>query len=104
MTSEEVNVNVAYRHAIGQELSDHLARQVAGYWHDGQWTAFYAFASSGHYDRTGLLRELSDTIADCYATAADEDRLQLDMLGTYFVNRDATDGPWDGSSEDDDDA
>lgn len=69
------------------EVSTDVARAIAGQWHDGQASAFYAFASSGHYDRDALLRELSDTIAQSYTAASTDDCLTLDMLGTYLINR-----------------
>lgn len=70
-----------------RELSDDEARAVASAWHGGQASAFYSFASSGHYDRDALLRELSDTIQASYTTASSADRLALDMLVTYLINR-----------------
>lgn len=74
----------------GREVSDDVARAIAGQWHDGQATAFYSFASTGHYDRDALLAELSGTIADAYdapGRATADARLMLDMLGTYLINR-----------------
>lgn len=71
----------------GVEIDDDLARAFAAHWHSGQGSAFYSFASTGTYDRAALLRELSDTIATDYATVPAGARIALDMLGTYFVNR-----------------
>jgi hypothetical protein len=71
----------------GQEVSAPVARCIAGYWHGGQGSAFYSFASSGHYDRDALLRELSDNIAASYRDLDADDRVPLDMLGTYLINR-----------------
>ena len=89
LTTPQLNSIVADTAAQGFELDDAVAQTVAAYWHGGQGSAFYAFASSGHYDRAALLRELSDVIAASYNlpnTGADG-RLQLDMFGTYLVNR-----------------
>lgn len=71
----------------GEELADDVARTVASWWHSGQESAFYAFSSSGHFDRDDLLGELSRTIGSDYRSADDDGRLSLDMLGTYFVGR-----------------
>jgi hypothetical protein len=73
----------------GMEVSDAVAQCIAGYWHGGMGSAFYSFASSGHYDRSALLRELSDVIASSYREVDEDDRMVLDMLGTYLVNRDS---------------
>jgi hypothetical protein len=69
------------------EIATGAARAIAGLWHGGQGSAFYAFSSSGHYDRDALLAELSDVIAHSYNSAPADDRLMLDMLGTYLINR-----------------
>jgi len=76
----------------GVEVHEDVARAIAGQWHDGQASAFYSFASSGYYDRDALLRELSDTIADAYhrPDATVRERLMLDVLGTYLMNREAS--------------
>lgn len=74
-------------HEMGEEMDTDVARTVASWWHGGQGSAFYAFSSSGHYDRDDLLRELSRTIEQSYRSTDDDGRLQLDMLGTYFLNR-----------------
>lgn len=75
------------RGEAGLEIEDDCARAIAGQWHDGQSSAFYAFASSGHYDRSALLAELSDTIADHYRSSSPDNRLELDAFGTYLINR-----------------
>jgi hypothetical protein len=89
LTTAVLNDRCRWAQEDGRELSDGEAATVASYWHNGQASAFYAFASSGHYDRDALLRELSDCIATSYAYATFADRLQLDMLGTYLLNRPA---------------
>jgi len=87
LTTNQLNAVILDTQDQGFELDDAVAATVASYWHSGQNSAFYAFASSGHYDRAALLRELSDCIARCYVGASDEDKRQLDMLGTYLINR-----------------
>jgi hypothetical protein len=82
-----INVHVADAAERGVEISDGCVEAIAGLWHSGQGSPFYAFASSGHFDRAELLRELSDTIATSYALASPADRAQLDMMGTYLTNR-----------------
>jgi len=89
MTTDQLNSAVRSAHDAGVEVSDGVAATIASYWHSGMSSAFYAFASSGHYDRDALLRELSDTINMAYDGSGASDRLQLDMLGTYFLNRKA---------------
>jgi hypothetical protein len=86
----EQGLNAAVREAsdLGVELDDDVARAVASSWHSGQSSAFYAFASSGHFAREDLLRELSDHIAQAYSYASAADQLALDMFGTYCLNRD----------------
>ena len=70
-----------------REIDDDIARLICSQWHDGQASAMYAFASSGHFDRAALLEELSATIARDYTAQAPKFRLSLDMLGTYLINR-----------------
>lgn len=40
------------------------ARIIAGWWHGGQGSALYAFASTGHFDRDELLYELDKRVDD----------------------------------------
>ncbi len=40
-------------------LGEVEARVVAGWWHGGQSSALYAFASSGHADKWAMAREMS---------------------------------------------
>lgn len=70
-----------------EEISEEVARAIAGQWHAGQGSAFYAFASSGHYDRSALLAELSEIIGRSYSGLSADDRLPLDMIGTYLIGR-----------------
>jgi len=91
----EIGLNLAVQSASdeGRELDDSEARAVASAWHGGQSSAFYSFASSGHFDADELSRELSRTIAQSYATANAADRLALDMMGTYIIARSIADRP-----------
>lgn len=89
LTYNEVIAECRAAQEHGEELPDNVARTACSYWHDGQGSAFYAFASSGHYDRSALLAELSVAIATAYDTQSVNDNLPLDMLGTYFINREA---------------
>ena len=86
-TEAGLNRAVTYAHELGVELSDDVARAVAAAWHSGQGSAFYAFNSSGYCDRSAMLSELSDIIHRSYDRASAADRLALDMMGTYLINR-----------------
>lgn len=55
-------------------ISTAEARYIASEWHGGQFTAFYAFASSGSFDKFGMLRETRDNIA---AVGYDDDLHEL---------------------------
>lgn len=94
LTTPELNKIVLSTQDQGFDLDDDVAATVASYWHGGQGSAFYAFCSSGHYDRSALLRELSEVISASYDMADEDDRRQLDMLGTYLINRVESSDPW----------
>lgn len=72
-----------------REISDSAARVIAGWWHGGQASAFYSFASCGAIDR--------ERITDEYVMAyADEglspfDRVALDYFGTYLLHAEGID-------------
>jgi hypothetical protein len=85
----EAGLNAAVREAsdLGVEVDDNVARAIASAWHGGQGSAFYAFASSGHFDREALQHELSSNIAVLYRHASGAEQLAMDMLGTYLINR-----------------
>lgn len=91
----EAGLTKAVREAsdMGTEIDDDVARAIASSWHGGQFSAFYAFASSGHFDADGLSSELSLNIAQSYGRASEANRLELDMLGTYIVNRSIRENP-----------
>jgi hypothetical protein len=87
MTSDDTAMALVRESSeCGEELDLDVARTVAGWWHDGQFSDFYKFSSSGWFDRDELQRELSRTIEKCYRSTDDDGRLQLDMLGTFFLN------------------
>ena len=71
------------------ESHDH-ARQIAGLWHSGQWSPFYAYCSSGHFDYDSLCRELSQNMNNPDLT--DFQREELQALDRWFEkNRPETD-------------
>lgn len=45
------------------EITTDRARAIASDWHDGQASALYSFASSGHFDADALLREIEAELA-----------------------------------------
>jgi hypothetical protein len=71
----------------GLEVGEELARALCSHWHGGQGSAMYAFSSAGAYHRARLLEELSLTIAESYRAIPARERVALDMLGTYLINR-----------------
>jgi nucleotide-binding universal stress UspA family protein len=64
------------------ELAELPARMLAGYWHEGQWSALYAFTSSGHVDGPGMRHELEDGLdgAVRLLELAEEDRAARQAL------------------------
>jgi len=65
----------------GHEIDDATARVIASWWHDG--AAGYEFTSTGTVNPR-VRRWLSDTIVSEYTALGEDDRLALDMLGTYM--------------------
>lgn len=45
-------------------LDAFTAREIASDWHSGQFTAMYAFASSGHLDKASLESEIGHELRD----------------------------------------
>lgn len=82
--------------ADGREISDGTARTIASWWHGGQYTDGYSFASTGNIGDSpeSLWRELG---GDEYGQQGPTMRLALDMLGTYLLNREHR-GPVEGWS------
>jgi hypothetical protein len=92
MTDQQAVTSACRRaQALGVEISDGTARTIAAMWHGGQDTAGYRFASTGAIEPDGVTAIWRDLGAD-YSTASADDRLALDMLGTYLLNR-ANRGP-----------
>jgi hypothetical protein len=87
MTFSEVVASCKLAQSRMEEVHENVARAICGYWHNGQGSAFYAFSSAGYYNREALLLELSACISDGYDLGESADRLALDMLGTYLINR-----------------
>lgn len=48
---------------VGGNITTDCARAIASEWHDGQSSALYAFASSGHFDGYALLHEIEAALA-----------------------------------------
>lgn len=75
------------------------ARYIASLWHPGQWSALYAFASSGHCDRDGLTIEINriyrDAEEDARLALSPDDRDELDALAAY-VAKAPDNGDWRG--------
>lgn len=84
-----INIACEAAQKRGEEVSEDVARAIAGQWHYGQASPLYAFASSGHFDRDALLGSISALIQDHYDRSDAEDRLQLDMFATYVTNRES---------------
>ena len=66
------------------EIDHAVARTIGAWWHDGSVTKTIAFSSTGYIapDLT-----LFDFHCGTYASQTADDRLALDMLGTYIVDR-----------------
>ncbi|CNE77826.1 Uncharacterised protein [Mycobacterium tuberculosis] len=67
-----------------QKISDACARVIASQYHAGQRSLAYSFASTGaitdHPGRVWL--EMFGTL---YSGASDDDKLVMDMMGTYLI-------------------
>ena len=57
------------------------ARFIASEWHSGQWSALYAFSSSGTVT-SGIEREITDDIEECKNA---EERRKLENLLEYVL-------------------
>lgn len=83
------------------EIDHGTARTIASMYHEGQATIGYAFASSGvmlDVESDGVIRDLFPD--GWHASASADERLLLDMLGTYLSERarNGETGPVDGWS------
>lgn len=85
--SDSATIAAAISEAEAEEREIDLptARLIASQWHGGGGSRLYSFASTGvmHYGASETWGE----VADCYRPASKADRLALDWLGTYLVNR-----------------
>ena len=60
---------------IPHPLRERRARRIASEWHGGQWSALYAYSSTGH--------ATADTVREAERAAASIDR---DVVGVEAVN------------------
>ena len=87
LDDDRIAAEVSARQAAHRELSDGTARAIASSWHDGSFVAL-GFVSSG-----AIADNSSETWRACGGDAyrarntGARDRLALDMLGTYLLNR-----------------
>ncbi len=82
-----------------REISDAAARVIASWWHSGQGSAFYSFASTGAIDKSRLIVEWQQ--AHNHTDVSDFDQLALDYFSAYIDRAPGTDdggnrGPVDG--------
>lgn len=96
----ETQIEAAQRER--RRLPDDVARIVAGWYHDGQGSAFYSFASSGAIDADRLASELVATLNAPHAT--DEQRRHIEELAFYWagapdIDREGNRGPVPGWHE-----
>lgn len=70
-------------------ITTDCARAIAADWHDGQASALYAFASSGHFDPDRLLREVEAELArpETFHLHAQIDVAALSALYHYVHDR-----------------
>jgi hypothetical protein len=76
------------------EISDSAARVIASMYHEGQTSASYGFASTGHITsaRDQAVRDLDVALLwrdlfPRYDQLSTDERLLADMLGTYLIQR-----------------
>lgn len=85
MTEQEaVYTHCRERQAEGREIDHAFARTIGAWWHDSRVTATIAFTSTGY-----MAPDLSAYTFHCgaYADQTADDKLSLDMLGTYLLDR-----------------
>lgn len=78
------------------EIDEVTAREIAGYWHSGQWSPLYMFASSGathdsRYDLSDILHEARQSYHADLLHMTQDDARQLRSLITYLENLEADD-------------
>lgn len=81
---EAVYTHCRERQAEGREIDHAFARTIGSWWHDGRITATIAFTSTG-YIHPDLTLHLFH--GGAYSDQTADDKLALDMLGTYLVDR-----------------
>lgn len=62
-------------------ISEEEARRIASEWHGGQWSALYAFASTGTTDLARMINEVSE---DFYGSAI-TDKGRVEILSMLLV-------------------
>lgn len=86
-SGDEAAVFTEVRAKSGQEeISDACARVIASWYHDGGTSDTYAFVSSGAILADNLWRQFTNN-GSLYETADADNKLALDALGTYLLNR-----------------
>jgi hypothetical protein len=95
--SDETAVYAACRVAQdeGREI-DHGTARTIGSWYAQGMDETQSFATTGAIINTAttLWRRMTDN-GNLYSTASEDDKLALDMIGTYLLNREDT-GPVPG--------
>lgn len=69
---------------MGQEISHAVARTIGSWWHDGRVTATMQFSSTGYIAENLTPYTFHE---GTYSEQTEGDRLALDMLGTYLLDR-----------------
>lgn len=69
-----------------EEISDGCARTIASWYHDGGVSDTYAFVSTGAIVADDLWHQFTHS-GKLYESASADERLALDALGTYLLNR-----------------
>lgn len=81
---ERVFQHCRERQAEGREIDHGVARVIGAWWHDGRIMDTIAFTSTGHVAEDLTPRTFYET---GYESFSPDDRLALDMLGTYLMDR-----------------
>lgn len=72
------------RQTEGREIDHGVARTIGAWWHDGRIMDTIAFTSTGFIGKDVSAQTFHE---GAYAGQSADDRLALDMLGTYLVDR-----------------
>lgn len=85
MTEQEaVYTHCRTRQAQGREIAHGVARTIGAWWHDGRIRDTIAFSSTGFIAEGLTLYTFHE---GAYDRQSADDRLALDMLGTYLTAR-----------------